>query len=67
MKNPPDAIKLVMAAVCIIKGLKPDRVPDPSTGRIVLDYWGPSKRYLLHPMSPHLLFADNLRDEFPEF
>ncbi|CAH1159888.1 unnamed protein product [Phaedon cochleariae] len=46
MKNPPDAIKLVMAAVCIIKGLKPDRVPDPSTGRMLLDYWGPSKKLL---------------------
>nr|XP_023012338.1 LOW QUALITY PROTEIN: dynein heavy chain 7, axonemal-like [Leptinotarsa decemlineata] len=46
MKNPPDAIKLVMAAVCIIKGLKPDRIPDPSTGRMNLDYWPPSKRLL---------------------
>ncbi|KAF7282405.1 hypothetical protein GWI33_002719 [Rhynchophorus ferrugineus] len=46
MKNPPDAVKLVMAAVCIIKGVKPDRVPDPSTGRMLLDYWGPSKRVL---------------------
>lgn len=47
MKNPPDAVKLVMAAVCIIKGSKPDRVPDPATGRMLLDYWGPSKRYML--------------------
>ncbi|XP_030765059.1 dynein heavy chain 12, axonemal [Sitophilus oryzae] len=46
MKNPPDAIKLVMAAVCIIKGVKPDRVPDPSTGRMLLDFWAPSKRVL---------------------
>ncbi|KAG5865749.1 hypothetical protein JTB14_010830 [Gonioctena quinquepunctata] len=46
MKNPPDAVKMVMAAVCIMKGLKPDRVPDPTTGRMNLDYWGPSKRLL---------------------
>nr|CAH7749860.1 unnamed protein product [Callosobruchus chinensis] len=46
MKNPPDTVKLVMAAVCIIKGIKPDRVPDPSTGRMTLDYWGPSKKLL---------------------
>lgn len=46
MKNPPDAIKLVMAAVCVIKDVKPDRIPDPSTGRRILDYWGPSKRVL---------------------
>uniref|UniRef100_A0AAR5PYC5 AAA+ ATPase domain-containing protein n=1 Tax=Dendroctonus ponderosae TaxID=77166 RepID=A0AAR5PYC5_DENPD len=57
MKNPPDAIKLVMAAVCIIKGLKPDRIPDPSTGRMLLDYWGPSKR-LLGDMN----FLQNLKD-----
>lgn len=46
MKNPPDAVKLVMAAVCVMKDIKPDRVPDPSTGRRILDYWGPSKRIL---------------------
>ncbi|CAG9829699.1 unnamed protein product [Diabrotica balteata] len=46
MKNPPDAIKLVMAAVCVIKDVKPDRIPDPSTGRKTYDYWGPSKRIL---------------------
>ncbi|KAJ8927093.1 hypothetical protein NQ314_020365, partial [Rhamnusium bicolor] len=46
MKNPPDAIKLVMAAVCVIKDVKPDRLPDPSTGRKTIDYWGPSKRIL---------------------
>ncbi|KAL3286288.1 hypothetical protein HHI36_000797 [Cryptolaemus montrouzieri] len=46
MKNPPAAIKLVLSAVCIIKDIKPDRVPEPGTGRMVLDYWGPSKRIL---------------------
>lgn len=45
MKNPPEIIKLVMAAVCIIKDVKPDRKPDPSTGKMTLDFWGPSKRY----------------------
>lgn len=46
MKNPPDAIKLVMAAVCVIRDVKPDRIPDPATGKRILDYWGPSKRLL---------------------
>ncbi|XP_072386040.1 dynein axonemal heavy chain 7 isoform X2 [Diabrotica undecimpunctata] len=46
MKNPPEVIKLVMAAVCIIKGIKPDRIPEPGTGRMIQDYWGPSKRVL---------------------
>ncbi|KAF5272111.1 hypothetical protein FQA39_LY01194 [Lamprigera yunnana] len=46
MKNPPEPIKLVMAAVCVMKDVKPDRIRDPSTGRMKLDYWGPSKRLL---------------------
>ncbi|XP_066246851.1 dynein axonemal heavy chain 7-like [Euwallacea similis] len=46
MKNPPDAVKLVMASVCVIKEVKPDKIPDASTGRKTYDYWGPSKRIL---------------------
>ncbi|KAK9744283.1 Dynein heavy chain, N-terminal region 2 [Popillia japonica] len=46
MKNPPEAIKIVMAAVCVIKDIKPDRINDPSTGGKILDYWAPSKRLL---------------------
>ena len=47
MKRPPDIVRLVMEAVCILKGEKPDRVPDPSgSGKKILDYWGPSLRLL---------------------
>ncbi|CAG9861035.1 unnamed protein product [Phyllotreta striolata] len=46
MKNPPDVVKLVMAAVCIMKGVKPDRILDPSSGKMVNDFWGPSKKML---------------------
>ena len=28
MKNPPSAVKLVLEAVCVIRGYKPDRKPD---------------------------------------
>ncbi|EDW73522.2 uncharacterized protein Dwil_GK16602 [Drosophila willistoni] len=45
MKNPPYGVKLTMEAVCVLKGLKPDRKPDPS-GHMVEDYWGPSMRML---------------------
>jgi dynein heavy chain, axonemal len=45
MKNPPDTIKLVMAAICVMKSVPPDKVAD-ATGKKVLDYWGPSKRLL---------------------
>ncbi|XP_058478991.1 dynein axonemal heavy chain 7 [Solea solea] len=47
MKSPPPAVKLVMEAICILKGLKPDRVPDPSgSGKKVEDFWGPAKKLL---------------------
>lgn len=36
MKNPPNAVKVVLAAVCIMKNIKPDRVTDPNTGRKVI-------------------------------
>ena len=36
MKNPPAAVKLTMEAICILKNIKPDRIPDPSgSGRSV--------------------------------
>ncbi|XP_063619962.1 dynein axonemal heavy chain 12-like [Cydia splendana] len=47
MKNPPATVKLVMAAVCVMKGIPPDKIPDPDNpGKKILDYWGPSKRIL---------------------
>ena len=29
MKTPPANVKLVMAAVCVMKDIKPDRINDP--------------------------------------
>lgn len=46
MKNPPSAVKLVMAAVCVMKGVPADRINDPATGKKIVDFWGPSKRIL---------------------
>lgn len=46
MKNPPAVVKLVLAAVCVMKGIPPERVSDPATGKKVNDYWGPSKKML---------------------
>ena len=47
MKQPPYMIKLVLEAVCVIKGIKPERVPDPSgSGKKIEDYWGPAKKML---------------------
>ncbi len=58
MKNPPSGIKLVMSAVCVMRDIKPDRIPDPSgSGKKVEDYWGPSKRLL-----GDMKFLDNLKE-----
>ncbi|XP_019944293.2 dynein axonemal heavy chain 12 [Paralichthys olivaceus] len=47
MKNPPSGVKLVMAAVCVMKDIKPDKIADPAgAGKKVFDYWGPSKKLL---------------------
>ena len=46
LKNPPATVKLVMEAVCVILEQKPDKKPDPGSGKMVLDYWGPSTKLL---------------------
>jgi dynein heavy chain len=46
MKSPPAGVRLVCEALCVLKGIKPDRINDPSTGRKIEDYWGPSKKML---------------------
>jgi dynein heavy chain len=47
MKNPPSGVKIVMEAICILKGVKPDRIPDPSgSGKKIEDFWAPSKKIL---------------------
>lgn len=57
MKNPPEGVKLAMAAVCVMMNVPADRVNDSTTGRKILDYWGPSKRIL-----SDMKFLDYLRD-----
>ena len=57
MKNPPDTVKLVMAAACVMLGVPSERVIDPVTGRKSMDFWGPSKRIL-----GDMNFLQNLKD-----
>ena len=50
MKNPPDGVKLVLESVCVMKDLKPDKIPDPSgSGRMIFDYWKTSMKMLGDP------------------
>jgi len=39
-------VKLVMEAVCIMLNIKPERKPEPGTGRMFDDFWGPSVKLL---------------------
>eukprot|EP00064_Thunnus_orientalis_P010890 superscaffoldBa00001518_g10919 len=57
MQNPPGLVKLVMESICVMKGIKPERKPDPSgSGKMVEDFWGPSKKLL-----GDLKFLENLK------
>ncbi|KAG8235431.1 hypothetical protein J437_LFUL015496 [Ladona fulva] len=48
MKNPPTGVKLVMEAICVMKGIKPERKPDPSgSGKMIEDYWASSLKLLV--------------------
>lgn len=40
MKNPPSGVKLVMAAVCVMKDIKPEKISDPSGtgGKVITRY-----------------------------
>nr|XP_018914608.1 PREDICTED: dynein heavy chain 7, axonemal-like [Bemisia tabaci] len=47
IKNPTKAVRMIMEAVCILKDIKPDRIPDPGgSGKMVEDFWAPFKRLL---------------------
>ena len=65
MKSPPAGVRLVMEAVCVLKGVKPERVQDPTSGQIVDDYW-PSSIKVLGDMKflEHLKTFD--KDNIPQ-
>jgi dynein heavy chain len=47
LSKPPEKIKMVCKAVCIMLGIKPARIPDPDDpSKRLLDYWGPSQKML---------------------
>ena len=48
MKTPPGGVVMTMHAICIMMGVKPDKIKDPEGGnKKIDDYWGPSKKDLL--------------------
>jgi dynein heavy chain len=47
MKTPPAAVKLVLEAICVMKGIKPSRIKDPAgSGKMVDDYWANSVKMI---------------------
>ncbi|XP_059505480.1 dynein axonemal heavy chain 1 [Stegostoma tigrinum] len=49
MQRPPVGVKLVIEAVCIMKGIKPKKVAGEKPGTKVDDYWEPGKGLLQDP------------------
>ncbi|KAL0235780.1 hypothetical protein GEMRC1_002362 [Eukaryota sp. GEM-RC1] len=47
-KSPPAGVKLVMQAICVMLGIRPNRINDPSgvPGKKIDDFWTPSKSLL---------------------
>ncbi|XP_060766195.1 dynein axonemal heavy chain 1 [Neoarius graeffei] len=66
MQRPPQGVKLVIEAVCILKGIKPKKVPGEKPGTKVDDYWEPGKGLLQDPGK----FLDSLlkfdKDNIPD-
>ncbi|KAJ8395762.1 hypothetical protein AAFF_G00029990 [Aldrovandia affinis] len=49
MQRPPQGVRLVIEAVCIMKGMRPKKVPGEKPGTRVDDYWEPGKSLLQDP------------------
>ncbi|KTF88877.1 hypothetical protein cypCar_00027703 [Cyprinus carpio] len=49
MQRPPQGVKLVIEAVCILKGIKPKKVAGEKLGEKVDDYWDAGKGLLQDP------------------
>ncbi|KAI8999183.1 dynein heavy chain and region D6 of dynein motor-domain-containing protein [Gaertneriomyces semiglobifer] len=56
MQRPPEGVKLVIEAVCLMKNIKPKKVDGDKLGKKVDDYWEPGKALLADPQK----FLDSL-------
>ncbi|XP_072257291.1 dynein axonemal heavy chain 3-like [Pyxicephalus adspersus] len=56
MQNPPSGVRLTLSAICILKGIKPEKKGDPS-GKSTDDYWPASKK-----MMGDMKFLDSLKE-----
>lgn len=60
LTKPPERIRMVCKAVCIMLDIKPQRIPDPENpSKRIMDYWGPSQKMLADSnFIPNLLNYD---------
>jgi dynein heavy chain len=49
MKRPPFGVIYVIESICIVKGIKPNKLPGRMPGEKVLDYWEPGRNMLADP------------------
>ncbi|RKO89233.1 dynein heavy chain and region D6 of dynein motor-domain-containing protein [Blyttiomyces helicus] len=56
MQRPPEGVKLVIEAVCIMKQVKPKKIDGDKPGKKVDDYWEPGRGLLADPQK----FLDSL-------
>jgi dynein heavy chain len=50
LSKPPSGVKVVCEAVCVMLGIKPQRIPDPEDpSKRIMDFWGPSQKMLGDP------------------
>ena len=57
MSNPPQGVRLVLEAICVMKDVKPEKVKDGATGKSTDDYFGPGKKLLMDPKA----FVESLK------
>nr|XP_019941835.1 PREDICTED: dynein heavy chain 1, axonemal [Paralichthys olivaceus] len=66
MQRPPSGVKLVIEALCIMKGIKPKKLPGEKPGTKIDDYWESGKGLLQEPGK----FLDSLfkydKDNIPD-
>ncbi|VEN45683.1 unnamed protein product, partial [Callosobruchus maculatus] len=49
MKRPPAGVVYVIESICIVKNIKPNKVPGFRPGEKLLDYWEPGRNMLADP------------------
>ncbi len=47
MLKPPETVRLVMEAVCVMNGIPAERIPNPENPKErIMSYWESSKKFL---------------------